>query len=294
MIDPLIELRLADGRRLAYAEYGARSGKPLLLMHGTPGGRLQAQIFDAAARAAGVRLIAPDRPGFGHSDPAPGLSYLSYAEDVRQLLDHLGLQRAALAAISGGGGFALASAQRLRGRISQLLLVSAAVPVPREARAGLSLPNRLIGWFATHQPRIGELLMRLAFPRRLDEKVVERLAKGLPPADQRVMRIAGVREVFLGESTRDMLRQGFAATVHEMALNGQPLGFDLARIDVPVHLLHGRDDVNVPVGVARHVAAHIPGAQLDLIDDAAHLFILETPERLFRLVQDPTSEPVPR
>lgn len=294
MTPSLIELRLADGRRLAYAEYGARSGKPLLLMHGTPGGRLQAQIFDEAARAAGVRLIAADRPGFGHSDPAPGLSYLNHAEDVRQLLDHLGLPRVALAAISGGGGFALACAYRLRERISQLVLVSAAVPVPHEARAGLSLQNRLIGWLATHQPRIGELLLRVAFPRRLDEKVVERLAKGLPPADQRVMRIPAVRDVFLGESTRDMLRQGFAATVHEMALNEQSLGFDLARLDLPVHLLHGRADVNVPFGVARHVAARIPGAQLDLINDAAHLFILETPERLFRLVVDPMSEPARR
>lgn len=291
MIQTLIELRLADGRRLAYAEYGERSGKPLLLMHGTPGGRLQSQIFDQAARDAGVRLIAADRPGFGHSDPAPRLSYLSHAEDVRQLLDHLGLPRAAFAAISGGGGFALACAHRLRGRISQLVLVSAAVPVPLEARAGLSLQNRLIGWLATHQPRIAGFLMRAAFPRRLDAAVVDRFARAMPPADQRVMRIPAVRDVFLGESTRDMLRQGFAATVHEMALNERPLGFDLGQIDLPVHLLHGRADVNVPVGVARHVAAQIPGAQLELIDDAAHLFILEMPERLFRLIQDPMLAP---
>lgn len=291
MSQSLIELRLADGRRLAYAEYGDSSGRPLLLMHGTPGGRLQSQIFGQVARDAGVRLIATDRPGFGQSDPAPGLSYLSHTDDVRQLLDHLGLQRVALAAISGGGGFALACAHRLPRRISQLVLVSAAVPVPRASRTGLSLQNRLIGWLATHQPRIGAILMRAAFPRRLDAAVVERLARAMPPADQRVMRIPAVRDAFLGESTRDMLRQGFAATVHEMALNEGPLGFDLGQIDLPVHLLHGLVDVNVPVGVARYVAAHIPGAQLELIEEAAHLFILEMPERLFRLVQDPMPGP---
>lgn len=289
----LIELRLADGRRLAYAEYGARAGKPLLLMHGTPGGRLQAQILDQAARDADVRLIAADRPGMGRSDPDRNLGFLSYTEDIRQLLDHLDLPRIAIAAISGGGGFALACAHVLRGRVSQLVLVSAAVPVPREWRKGTALQGRALGWLALHMPRIAEALMRLVFPRRLDAKTVERIARSMPPADQRVMRIPAVRDAFLGESTRDMLRQGFSAFVHEMALtlHEAPLGFDLREIGVPVQLIHGLADVNVPAGVARYAAAQIPGAQLELIADAAHLFILESPERLFQRIQNPTIGP---
>ncbi|MFA5939737.1 MAG: alpha/beta hydrolase [Sinimarinibacterium sp.] len=284
----LLELRLTDGRKMAYAEYGLRSGKPLLMLHGTPGGRLQAQIFDQAARDSGVRVIATDRPGMGRSDPVPHLTYLGYADDIRQLLEHLALPRAAMAAISGGGGFALACAHALRGRVSQLVLVCAAVPVPRESRAGLSVQNRLLGWLCRHQPRLAEALMRLAFPRRLDAAAVTRIARSMPPADRRVMQIPAVRDAFLGESTRDMLRQGFAAIVHEMRLHEGTLGFDLGEIDVPVDLLHGLYDSNVPPGVARYVAAQIPGARLDLIANAAHLFILETPERLFRLIQAPT------
>lgn len=291
MSKPLIELRLADGRRLAYAEYGERTGKPLLLMHGTPGGRLQAQIFDQVARDAGVRLIAADRPGFGQSDPAPAMSYLSYAEDVHQLLDHLGLQQVAMAAISGGGGFALACAYALRERISQLVLISAAVPAPRESRRGESLLQRLLGWLVMHLPRSAEVVMRLTFPRRLDDKTIDRVASALPPADRRVMMLPAIREAFMGESTRDMLRQGFKAVVHEMALYRAGLGFDLAQIRVPVHILHGTADVNVPATVAEYAARSIPGAQLALIPDAGHLFILKSPQRLFGLVQEHTVVP---
>ncbi|WP_020650673.1 alpha/beta fold hydrolase [Solimonas variicoloris] len=285
-----IELRLADGRRLAYAEYGAPAGKPMLLMHGTPGGRLQARTLDQAAGDAGVRLIAADRPGMGHSDPVANLSYLRYATDVRQLLDHLGLPRITIAAISGGGGFALACAYALRERVSQLLLVSAAMPAPRQARKGTAWQAFVLGWLAVHRPRLAQTLMRLLFPRRLDAKTVDRMMRSMPAPDQRVMRIPAVQEAFLGEPTHDMLRQGFAALVHELALHEGPLGFELRELDVPVHLLHGLADVNVPVGVARYAAAQIPGATLELIDDAAHLFILESPERLFRLVQAPTAE----
>lgn len=256
-------------------------------MHGTPGGRLQAQILDQAARDAGVRLIAADRPGMGGSDPVQGLTFLRYAEDVRQLLDHLALPRVAIAAISGGGGFALACARQLPDRVSQLVLVSAAVPAPREARRGTVWLGRLLGWLAVHQPRMARTLMRLLFPRRLDAKTVERMLSDMPPADQRVMRIPAVLDAFLGESTRDMLRQGFAAVVHEAGLHEGALGFELEEIQVPVHFLHGLADVNVPAGIARYAAARIAGAQIELIEDAAHLFILESPERLFRLIQEP-------
>src|SRR5699024_1947321 len=62
---------LPDGRRLAYSEQGDPAGRPLLLLHGTPGSRLQRHPDGELARRAGVRLVTVDRPGFGLSDPAP-------------------------------------------------------------------------------------------------------------------------------------------------------------------------------------------------------------------------------
>jgi pimeloyl-ACP methyl ester carboxylesterase len=64
-------ITLRDGRTLGYAEYGDPNGKPLLWFHGFPGCRLDGKLVEEAAGAAGVRVIAPDRPGmvYRHSSP---------------------------------------------------------------------------------------------------------------------------------------------------------------------------------------------------------------------------------
>ena len=80
---------LADGRRLAYAEYGDADGKPIFLFHGLPGSRLSWGLLPGEPIPAGLRVIAPDRPGYGRSDSKPGRSLLDWSDDVAQLADAL-------------------------------------------------------------------------------------------------------------------------------------------------------------------------------------------------------------
>ena len=68
---PDSQLRLRDGRALAYCEYGDPRGTPVLVFHGLPSCRLMHPDADLS-RALGVRTIVPDRPGFGRSDPPIG------------------------------------------------------------------------------------------------------------------------------------------------------------------------------------------------------------------------------
>jgi hypothetical protein len=58
-------ITLANGRRLGFAQYGDPAGKALLFFHGTRGSRLLGRGLDAAARRHGIRLIAPEHPGYG-------------------------------------------------------------------------------------------------------------------------------------------------------------------------------------------------------------------------------------
>src|SRR5688500_4433105 len=90
---PTRHLRLRDGRTVGYAEYGDPDGVPLLFFHGTPGSRLQLRALDEPARRHHVRLLAPDRPGFGESSPQPGRTVGQYADDIRELADDLRLER---------------------------------------------------------------------------------------------------------------------------------------------------------------------------------------------------------
>ena len=113
---PLRLLTLPDGRRLACAEYGDPNGLPVLVLHGTPGSRLMFALAD-------IRLIAPERPGYGLSDYRPAASLAHIAEDLGAVADAYGLDRFAIIGVSGGAPFAVAAASSMPDRISLLALV---------------------------------------------------------------------------------------------------------------------------------------------------------------------------
>ena len=104
------ELRLTDGRRLSYCEYGAPRGAPAFFCHGWPGSRLDFSANDEPAAEAGVRVISVDRPGIGRSDPQLGRTVLDWANDVAALADSLSIDRFAVFGFSFGGPYARACA----------------------------------------------------------------------------------------------------------------------------------------------------------------------------------------
>jgi pimeloyl-ACP methyl ester carboxylesterase len=61
-------LELSDGRRLCYAEYGDSNGTPIFVFYGNPGSRLFWGVIPGSPILPNVRLIAPDRPGYGQTD----------------------------------------------------------------------------------------------------------------------------------------------------------------------------------------------------------------------------------
>src|SRR4026209_2555644 len=96
-------MRLPDGRRIGYAEFGDAKGLPVLAIHGTPGPRYMSPPTDQAARERGLRIVAPERPGYGLSDYRRRDALAQTAEDVNALAAGLGLDRFALIGGRGGG-----------------------------------------------------------------------------------------------------------------------------------------------------------------------------------------------
>ena len=82
-------VRLRDGRRMCFAEYGDPDGFAVISAHGGLACRLDVAAADGVARETGIRLISPDRPGVGQSDPLPGRTVLNWAADVLNLSNHL-------------------------------------------------------------------------------------------------------------------------------------------------------------------------------------------------------------
>jgi len=274
---------LADGRHISWAEYGRSAGAPLVMLHGTPGSRLQFQWMHGPAAAAGIRVIAPERPGYGASDAAPDITLPAYAEDLRQLLDHLQLPTVTLCGVSGAGGFALTAACAHPERFERLILVSAGLPTPRAARRGMAFPVRLLLFLARHAPGFTGRLLSAQLSADPDSAVSRAGKRFMPAADRRLLDAPEWRQRF-DEDFREAVKQGPGAAVHDLALGGRPLGVNPAQLAVETVLLHGAEDVNVPVGIARWVAAQVPSARLIEQPNSGHLFILERPALIFEWV----------
>jgi pimeloyl-ACP methyl ester carboxylesterase len=277
---------LADGRRTSWAEYGEPSGAPFVLLHGTPGSRLQFRFLHEPALAAGVRLVAPERPGYGKSDPVPGgTTFSGYADDLRQLLDHLGLGSITLGGVSGGGGLAVAAAAAHPRRVKRLILISAGVPAPRAARRGMAFPVRAVLFLSVHAPRLAEWMFAAQATADLDLPAVRWARRRMPAGDRRLFDDPAWR-AHLTEDMREALRQGPSAAVNDLRLSRwDPARSDLAHLAVDTVLVHGSDDVNVPIGIARFVAAQVPHARLIVLPGAGHLSAIEQPELLLGLVE---------
>jgi pimeloyl-ACP methyl ester carboxylesterase len=133
MADPELPLpdRLVEvdgGRRIALDDRGDPDGTPVLYMHGTPDSRLARHPADSIAAAAGVRLLAFDRPGVGGSDPDPGATPLSVADDAVAVLHRLGVDRVGVLSWSTGAIHALAFAGSHPDRCRCVVLAAPLVP----------------------------------------------------------------------------------------------------------------------------------------------------------------------
>src|ERR1041384_5851238 len=106
--------------QMAYTDTG--SGRPVVLIHGYPFNR-SLWNEQVAALSASCRVIAVDLRGFGESDASDGPATMNrLAQDVGELLDHLGIARATIAGLSMGGYVALAFYKQLPSRVRALVL----------------------------------------------------------------------------------------------------------------------------------------------------------------------------
>lgn len=115
---------------MAWSEGGDPDGRPVLFFHGCPDTRRAAWSGHDAARAAGIRLVAANRPGYGDTTPAAP-SYRRVVDDVSRLADIVGIERFAVLGMSVGGTFALATAALLPGRVVAAALVATPGESPR-------------------------------------------------------------------------------------------------------------------------------------------------------------------
>lgn len=230
----------------------------ILLLHAWP---LDARMWQPqlATLPNDVRVVAPNLPGFGGSEPAGAVMTMRMAaERTLSELDRAGIDRALVCGLSIGGYVAFELWRRSQDRVLGLVLANtravADSPDAADKRRALAERLRAEGNVLADEP---PPLLAEGAPAELFERVRAWIA------DQTAEAIAAAA---LGMAERP---------------DSTP---DLATIDVPTLVITSTADRLIPPDVSSAMAEEITGAELHVIDGAGHLSNLEAPGEFDRLL----------
>lgn len=274
-------IKLPDGRRLAYAEWGVADGKPLFFFHGTPSSRLYCPD-EPATEAAGIRVITVDRPGIGRSDIRGARRLSDWPPDVIALADALGIERFAVVGWSAGGPYAAACAALIPSRLTAAGIVSTRhlsqynfVERPEsydelddDERAEYDLAQKDPAAAADSAARNSADFVAMV---RTDPRSVIAPAEQ-PEGDRWLFADETLAEPFYA-ATSESVRQGADGLKWELIDGWLPWGFRLDGIRMRVHLWHGEQDPRVARKHVDFTASRIPDCVLTVWPGVGHFGI---------------------
>jgi pimeloyl-ACP methyl ester carboxylesterase/membrane protein DedA with SNARE-associated domain len=230
--------------RIAYREYAGnevRNSPVVVLIHGSPGSE---RDFDRLAPllARNYRVIVPDLPGFGFSThDIPDYSNRAHARYLIELLDQLHVQKAHVVGFSMGGGAVLNLAAIAPDRVTSLTMMSAIGVQEMELLGNYYLNHSL------HGAQLGMLwLLHNAIPH-------------------------------FGWLDHSMLDLSYARNFFDT--DQRPLRKLLIDYPGPMLIIHGEQDIMVPVEVAREDYRLVPQSELHLLSDENHFYLFGNPTR---------------
>ena len=257
---------LPDGRRLAFAEYGDPQGVPVVFLHGSPGGRLGGAVNHDRYVRQGLRVITPERPGYGDSDASPGRTVRDFGEDLLTLLDTLGLGRVFVVGGSGGGPHALALAAVAPERVRAAgVIVGAAPLLPSEVADQVEINQKVHG--ALGDPDALRALLGSMREVVLTQGITALLTDA-PETDQAQWQ----KNIQLMDTAmRSAMEPGVEGLFDDyLAIWSRPWGFEPTDVKVPVVWAAGADDKNVPLAAAHRVADQLPDCRFLAWEGVGH------------------------
>lgn len=267
---------LPDGLRVGYSRYGRAGGAPAFYFHGLPGSRREGALLHQACHAASVDLVAPERPGYGMSQPMPqamsSARHERWTEVIAALADHLGFDHFYVIAISGGAPYALACASALPARVQATSICCGLGDIAQsELRAVMGVISRAGFFMAKQDPA----LLKLTYGNVAT--AAARLAPGLAVdamcwLNRKVDRIAlqspSIKAIFT-DNLREAFRQGAGGGIADLQAATGGWAFGLSQI-APLQLWHGDRDSVVPHRHSEWLAQQVPAARLRIVAGEGH------------------------
>lgn len=254
----------ANGVRFHVTEAGPPDGRPVLALHGWPQHHFEYRDL-LADPPPGLRIIAPDLPGYGWSGPAPHKwAKDDVATDVLALIDALGLDRVLLVAHDWGAAVGYLMVLREPQRVDGYLAMNYPHPwqsprtsLPHVWRLAYQLPLATFGVaFQRHTPLVEYFL---------------KAGSKIDPADARVFADR-FRDPVCARAGRDTYRTFLLEELPSAAR--QP---ETRRATVPIRVLYGAGDVVVRPSMVSAETAKADDYTLETVD-ATHFVVDERPD----------------
>ena len=222
----------------------------MFFFHGAPMSRLHLVGMEEQFAAQGLRVVSPDRPGYGRSSPQPGRSLGDWPADVAALADALGVDRFLVAGHSSGGPYAVVCAALLGERVRGGVVLAGVTD--------MAWPG---AWDGYLEGRKEIQIMRLPDERAAIATCAEHFgADGsgflaeqfdLPQPDTALLADEAVEQA-LTATLAEAFRQGVTGYAQDVYLEGRGWHFDPSRISAPIAVLHGELDTLVPMAQSPH------------------------------------------
>ena len=268
-------IRLKDGRQLAFEQYGAENGIPVIQQHGLGDSRLARHPDNKLTIEAGIRLITVDRPGYGESSPHSGRTFLNWVPDIEQLANQLKIDKFGVMSHSGGSPYALAIAYKLKDRVTKVVLVSPLGPlnVPGASETMHKSFGFLmkLGWL---KPLI--IMAGKSEAKRANSDIVkyaDNWLKESPEPDKILFTNQALRKMF-EDGMKEAFKQGAAGWVGDV-FAGKNWRFTPEEIQIPVKIFHGSADELLFAEMGRRLAQRLPHADFQLYEGEGHYCIFK-------------------
>ncbi|QKV18376.1 alpha/beta fold hydrolase [Oricola thermophila] len=279
---PFRTLRRPGGRRADHIVIGDDEGRPVLYFPLDYGLIRWPASAEVSAERRGLKVIVPIRPGYGHTSPARSREELvdTIVSDTVAVLDHYGVERCPVIALSADSFFVFHLAHAHPGRVSAIINCSTGLPLfNRTQYQRMHKWHRFILANARYAPAMLPFMVKAGFSlaRRIGKRGFVHAVYGESPADVRTFENPEVMEAMvLGSevclSDWHSAHEAFASEAILQQRDWRPV---VDACNVPVHIWQGHQDPQMPMGTVREMQAEFPRFVFHEDPDAGQLIFFK-------------------
>ncbi|MFV1871854.1 MAG: alpha/beta fold hydrolase [Oleiphilus sp.] len=273
-------LTLNDGRKLSYLDMLSHPESDVedvvVVLHNMMGSAFELpNSVNTLLKENKVRILIPERPGYGDSSPSIGRTHQDFCQDLRELLDFLNISKVKLVAHSIGGAYALAMAEFLPERVERIAMVNA---ITRMADMLTAKPVPVL-IKAVHQslrfaPFLIDPIMKMAVGKDLEHFYSQQLNYMRPTREGRAADINLLAQPefrrYCLKNLKQSSKQGLSIWSEELKLSLVEWPFSVRNKDIEYQFWHGDEDDVISINAAIRLAKDLNTKAFFRMKDETH------------------------